>query len=184
MRAVLLFETRSYAVARRVALALGYSILMGLLARVSLPLPFTPVPLTGQTLGVLLAGVLLGGPLAASAMLLYLAEGAMGLPVFSPAGPGGLAQLLGPTGGFLLSYPLAAFVVGSLCRRGSRLLGVLAGEALIFTFGAAWLWMLLHLPAAHLFQAAVLPFLPGEVLKVALVLVIARRWLPAASRQP
>jgi len=183
LRAVLLVETRSYAVARRVALALGYSILMGLLARVSLPLPFTPVPVTGQTLGVLLAGVLLGGPLAASAMILYLAEGAMGLPVFSPAGPGGLAQLLGPTGGFLLGYPLAAFVVGSLCRRGNRLAGVLAGEALIFAFGAAWLWMLLHLPAARLFQAAVLPFLPGEVLKVALVLVIARRWLPAASRQ-
>lgn len=162
MKAAFWTEVGSYAVARRLALVLGYSILMGLLARVSLPLPFTPVPLTGQTFGVLLAGVLLGGPLAASAMLLYLAQGAMGLPVFAPTGPGGLAQLLGPTGGYLLSYPLAALVVGALRSRGKPLAALAAGEAVIFSFGAAWLWALLRVPPAAVFQAAVWPFLPGK----------------------
>jgi biotin transport system substrate-specific component len=161
---------------RRAGLVVGYSILMGLLAHVSLPLPFTPVPVTGQTLGVLLAGILLGGPLAASAMLLYLAEGAMGLPVFSPAGPGGLVQLLGPTGGFLMSYPLAAFVVGCLVKRGRTVSAVLLGEATIFIFGAAWLGLLLRLPpAVTVLHAAVWPFLPGELLKATLAVLLARQ---------
>lgn len=155
-----------------VALVFGFSILMGLLARVAIPLPFTPVPITGQTFGVLLAGVVLGGPAAAAAMLLYLFEGAIGLPMFSPAGPGGVAHLVGPTAGFLLSYPLAAFVVGRLSSRRRVVCGLLAGEAIIFAFGAAWLSALLRQPPADVFKAAVLPFLPGEVIKVALVLAL------------
>lgn len=176
MKNALLVHDRAYAGARSIALAFGFSILMGLLARVAVPLPFTPVPVTGQTLGVLLAGIVLGGPLAALAMLLYLAEGALGLPVFSPAGPGGPAQLLGPTGGFLMSYPLAAFVAGYLAKRGRMAAAVLLGEAVMFAYGAAWLALLLRLPAPALFQAAVWPFLPGEVIKASLVFALARRW--------
>ncbi len=149
---------------------------MGLLARVAVPLPFTPVPVTGQTLGVLLAGVVLGGPRAAAAMLLYLAQGLAGLPVFSPAGPGGLAQLLGPTGGYLLSYPLAAYVVSCVaaCRRG-LLVALLCGEALIFLCGATWLGAQTHQSLRSLLPAAVWPFLPGELLKVGIVLAFASR---------
>lgn len=164
--------TRTHSRAENIALIFAFSVLMGLLARVAVPLPFTPVPVTGQTLGVLLAGLLLGGPRAAAAMALYLAEGAAGLPVFSPAGPGGLAQLAGPTGGFLLSYPLAALVAGSGLR--PVLLALLSGEAVIFLCGAAWLAA--FVPAATVWRAGVLPFLPGEVVKIALVLALAP-WL-------
>jgi len=167
----------SQARAQSIALVFAFSILMGLLARVAVPLPFTPVPVTGQTLGVLLAGVVLGGPRAAAAMLLYLAQGAAGLPVFSPAGPGGLAHLLGPTGGYLLSYPLAAFVVGWLAEpRRIRWLGLpalLAGEAVIFTMGAAWVAVLSQQPSSTVLSAAVWPFLPGEVIKVGLVFALS-----------
>ena len=85
-------------------------------AHISVPLPFTMVPLTLQTFAVILVGMLLGPTAAAAAMTLYLAEGAMGLPVFSPHGPGGLAQLLGPVGGYLLSYPFAAALAGAVVR--------------------------------------------------------------------
>ena len=156
---------------------IGFSIVMGLLARVSVPLPFTPVPVTGQTLGVLTAGLVLSAPAAAAAMLLYLAQGAAGLPVFSPGGPGGLAQLIGPTGGFLLAYPLAAWLVARLSRTAGRfaLAGALvSGEIVIFACGAAWLAALLRLSPVSALQGAVLPFLPGEILKVALALAGAR----------
>jgi len=164
------------------ALIFGFSVLMGLLARVAVPLPFTPVPVTGQTLGVLLAGLVLGGWRAAAAMLLYLLEGVAGLPVFSPAGVGGLAQVLGPTGGYLLSYPLAAWVVGALAGRWNKpLLAVLAGELVIFLFGACWLAALLHQAPRAILASAVWPFLPGEVLKVALVLALSAGFRRAAS---
>src|ERR1700726_2943464 len=92
--------------ALQVATVVGASLFVALCARIALPLPFTPVPLTLQNLGVLLVGLTLGGRRGFAALVLYLAEGLLGLPVFSPTGPGGLAQLLGPTGGFLLPSPL------------------------------------------------------------------------------
>ena len=104
----------------RLALAITASAFVALCAHISLPLPFTPVPLTLQNFAVLVVGVLLGPGAAFSAMMLYLAEGAIGLPVFSPTGLGGVAQLLGPTGGYLLSYPLAAAVAGLARNISSR----------------------------------------------------------------
>src|SRR5258706_2480882 len=98
--------------ARNVALVVGGSLLVALCARIAIPIPGTPVPLTAQNFGVLLVGLLLGSRRGFAALALYLAEGAIGMPVFSPAGPGGIAQLLGPTGGFLLAYPLVAWVAG------------------------------------------------------------------------
>src|SRR5437899_199567 len=98
------------------SLVVGASALMAVCAHVSVPLIFSPVPITLQTFGVLLIGFLLGSRRALAAMMLYLIEGAAGLPVFSPAGLGGVAQLLGPTGGFLFAYPAAAYVAGSLFR--------------------------------------------------------------------
>jgi biotin transport system substrate-specific component len=107
-------------------------------------------------------------------MLAYLAEGAMGLPVFSPTGPGGVAQLLGPTGGFLMAYPLVAAIAGGLTRgvvaRVPRFLAAfVAGSvatAVLFVLGAFWLMHLAHLSLHATWLAAVAPFLPGELIKV------------------
>src|SRR5215467_234425 len=93
-------------------LVIGGSLLMAACAHVSIPLWFTPVPITLQTFGVMFLALSLGGWRAFAALSLYLVEGVAGFPVFSPHGPGGMAQLLGPTGGYLLSYPLAALVAG------------------------------------------------------------------------
>src|SRR6202142_1458332 len=94
------------------AIVIGASLFVALCARVTLPLPFTPVPLSLQNFGVLLVGLSLGSRRGFAALALYLAEGLMGMPVFSPTGPGGIAQLLGPTGGFLLAYPFVAGIAG------------------------------------------------------------------------
>jgi biotin transport system substrate-specific component len=143
-------------------------------AHVSIPLPFTPVPLTLQPLAVLGVGLALGPVAGFFTMLAYLAEGAVGFPVFSPVGPGGIAQLLGPTGGFLMIYPVVAAVVGGLKRilatRMSRFAAALAAGhvamAVLFVSGAAWLMTLTHLSSHQVMVAAVLPFLPGEIVKV------------------
>src|SRR3954465_11722306 len=113
-------QNRPLSISRQVVLVVGASLLMALCGRLSMPLPFTPVFLTAANFGVLFIALTLGSRRAAAAMLLYLAEGAMGLPVFSPAGPGGIAQLLGPTGGYLMAYPVVAFVAGWISERGQR----------------------------------------------------------------
>src|ERR1700676_4562367 len=103
---------------RQVALVVGGSLFVALCARITIPLPFTPVPLTVQNFGVLLVGLLLGSRRGFAALALYLAEGAMGMPVFNPTGAGGVAQLFhGATAGFLLSYPLVAWVAGYVMER-------------------------------------------------------------------
>lgn len=149
--------------------------LMAICAHVSLPLYFTPVPLTLQTFAVILIGLALGPALGFSAMLLYLAEGAAGMPVFSPHRLGGVAQLLGPTGGYLMSYPFAAAAAGAIVRAiGSRraefAAAIVAGAVaslFIFGMGPAWLAHLTHLNASSTWRLAIQPFLPGEVIKVA-----------------
>src|ERR1700751_987103 len=103
---------------RQVAIVVGASLFVALCARVTIPLPFTPVPLTLQNFGVLLVALLLGSRRGFAALALYLLEGAAGFPVFNPTGMGGVAQLLGPTGGFLMAYPFVAFVVGRIFERG------------------------------------------------------------------
>jgi len=155
----------------RVFLAVSASAFVALAAHVSVPLYFTPVPITLQTLAVILVGFALGPQLAFSAMVLYLAEGAAGLPVFTPHGLGGVAQLLGPTAGFLFSFPLAAAVAGTVVRRGrSRFpAALLAGSAATVVFlamGADWVAHLLHLSAGTTWHLAVAPFLPGEAFKI------------------
>jgi biotin transport system substrate-specific component len=155
-------------------LAIAATAFVALCAHVSMPLYFTPVPLTLQTLAVLLIGLAFGPTLGASTLLLYLAEGAAGLPVFSPQGPGGIAQLLGPTGGFLLSYPLAAAAAGSVVRAvrifrpqfHAAVIAAFAADLVIFAVGAAWFAVSLHQTASAVWNLAVAPFLPGEVLKI------------------
>lgn len=155
------------------------SLLVALCAQVSLPLPFSPVPVTGQTFAVLLLGATFGARRSAAALLLYLAEGATGLPVFAPGGVPGMARLLGPTGGYLLAFPLAAFLLGWLVERADSpgvrrsvrgwLAAVLAAEAVIFAAGVLWLKLIVPLGWAEAAWAGLVPFLPGELLKVALL---------------
>ncbi len=189
--------SRPQAWLRNTGLAVSGSLLVALAAHVSFPLFFTPVPFTLQTLAVLGLGLWLGPTVAFSAMMLYLLEGAAGLPVFSPVGPGGIAQLLGPDGGYLMSYPLAAAAAGWLYRRarnsrfvsnfGVATASAAIGDLLILVSGAAWLEGLMHLAPAQTAALAIVPFLPGDALKViaaaAMVTGIARarKHRPAAQ---
>lgn len=150
------------------------SLVVALAAHIAFPLPFTPVPFTLQPLAVLGVALALGPGQAATALCLYLIEGAAGAPVFSPTGAGGVVQLFGPTGGFLLAYPAVAFlcsaltraVVGKVSRFSAALLGCIAGILVLFIAGSAWLGMEAHLTMRQVFFAAVLPFLPGEAVKI------------------
>lgn len=161
---------------------LGFAALTALGARVAVPLPGTAVPFTFQVPAVLLAGFLLGPGRGAASQTLYLAAGMAGLPVF--AAGGGAAYLLGPTGGYLLAFPLAAALAGGAVRlRGGVLghvAGGLAGVGLIHLGGVAWLSASVGLGAA--LTAGVQPFLLGDVLKVALAVVIAIGVRQRASR--
>jgi biotin transport system substrate-specific component len=176
-------QSRALEISRQVALVIGASLVVALCARITIPLlPLTPVPLTVQNLGVLLVGMLLGGKRGFAAMALYLAEGAAGLPVFNPTGPGGIAQLLGPTGGFLMVYPLVAFLAGYVFERGAKsfaraaVAGVLA-EILLFAGGFGWLYYLLH----SLAKAYV--FIPAEIVKVLFAAAIVSRWRRGAVQR-
>ncbi len=170
--------SRSRLAVRAVAVLLGVA-LVTLAAQVSVPLPGTPVPMTLQPLAVLLVGGLLGPRLGALSLISYLALGAAGLPVFTPTVPlVGVARLLGPTGGYLLAYPVAAFAVGALAGDGTRsariALAVLAGLALIHLGGLAQLAILTgDVSVAARFGS--LPFLVGDLLKVGVAVLVLRR---------
>jgi biotin transport system substrate-specific component len=157
---------------RPVAVPLAASALVALCAHVSIPLLFTPVPLSLAPFAVLFLGLVLGPRMAFASLSLYLIEGAAGLPVFSPQGLGGIAQLFGPTGGYLLSYPFAAALAGYIYRAAPRTFSrgmVAAGAAslLILAAGASWLKLLTHMDMQLIFAQAIDPFLPGDILKVA-----------------
>ena len=172
--------------ARDGLLILVGTLFMALCAQIRIELPFTPVPITGQTLGVYLIGALYGPRLGALTLLAYLGQGLLGLPVFaggtnawSPSRFPGLPVIIGPTAGYLFAFPLAAFVVGLLANRGwdrrvrTAIPAMLAGEAIILTLGFSWLVVAtllltgtVSVPA--LIGAAVLPFLPGAALKIGL----------------
>jgi biotin transport system substrate-specific component len=165
----------------RIVVGLSATAVVAAAAHVAIPLPFTPVPLTLQPLAVLGVGLALGPWAGMLTMLAYLAEGAMGLPVFSPTGPGGLLQLLGPTGGFLMAYPLVAAVAGGLTQRLTRLprfmaalLGGTAAVVLLFLCGAGWLMHIAHLSIGAVWIAAIAPFLPGEAVKVVIAAGVYR----------
>jgi biotin transport system substrate-specific component len=152
--------------------------LVALCAHLSIPLLFTPVPLSLAPFAVLLLGLVLGPRLAFASLSLYLLEGIAGLPVFSPQGPGGALQLLGPTGGYLLSYPFAAALAGLLYRRSRSfprgMAAAGAASLLILVAGASWLKLLTHMDARLIAAQAIFPFLPGDVLKVCMAAGIAK----------
>jgi biotin transport system substrate-specific component len=158
--------------ARQAAEVVLGSLLVAVCAHIAVPLWFTPVPVTLQTFAVLFLGLFLSPGIAASAMVLYLLEGAAGLPVLSPIGPVGFLHILGPTGGYLLAYPAAAALTGYLRRRigqggfAASMAAAAIGSMLILLAGAAWFSVLTHQSATTVFTLAVAPFLAGDILKV------------------
>lgn len=174
-------KSRALSYVRDMLLIIGFSIFLALCAQISFPLPFTPVPITLQTLAVLLTGAALGSKRGATSMLIYLAEGALGLPVFA-GGVGGTIKLIGPTGGYLWAFPIAAFVVGLLCERRlerrflTSLLAMLPGTLIIYAIGVTWLAIFLYVNLAQAIVLGMLPFIPGDIVKI----VFASALLPTA----
>jgi biotin transport system substrate-specific component len=171
---------RALDLAQQGVIIIGASLFVAVCARVTLPLPFTPVPLTLQNFGVLLVGLVLGSRRGFAALLLYLAEGAAGMPVFSIAGLGGIAQLLGPTGGYLFAYPLVAGIAGLIMERGARTFArgafaSIAGEIVLFAAGIGWLTVYTHSFALAV-RYGLYWFIFAEVIKVMASAAIASGW--------
>jgi len=166
--------------AKQAGIVVGASLCVALCARVTLPLPFTPVPLTLQNFGVLAVALVLGSRRGFLALALYLAEGAAGLPVFNPAGMGGVAQIMGATGGFLMAYPFVAFVAGWIYERSSRrfvwaAFAGMIGEAVLFAGGLSWLFVLTHSLALAV-RWGLYWFVFAEVIKIMLAAGVASTW--------
>ncbi|MCC5036559.1 biotin transporter BioY [Streptomyces sp. WAC 00631] len=168
---------------RDAVLVLGAAGLTALAAQISVPVPGSPVPVTLQTFAVLVTAAALGAKRGALGQLLYLAIGAAGLPVFSGA-TGGLSTVLGATGGYLLGFVVAGYLVGALAQRGAdrriagTLLAYLAGSAAIYAVGVPVLAAVTHQPLGWAVLHGLVPFLVGDVLKA----VAASAALPAAWR--
>ena len=154
-----------------VALVLAASLVTAGCAQLEIRLPWTPVPLTGQTFAVLLTGAVLGARRAFMAQLLYLAEGAAGLPFFA-GGAAGVAKLLGPSGGYMVVFPFAAALIGFLAERGwdrrplTMFGAMVASSSIIFALGLAQLSA--FVPQGALLASGLLPFIPGDLFKSAL----------------
>lgn len=154
-------------------------------AYISISLPFSPVPITMSNLFVILGGLVLGKKWGLLSTVLYLLLGAIGLPVLA-GGEGGIAHFFGPTGGYLIGFAVAAFAVGSLVEIGESsvlkdALAVVAGYALIFTFGVPWLMYQLDFTFGKALTAGVFPFLPGAVFKGIVAVGLAKLWRPISG---
>ncbi len=186
-------------IAKQAVIVVAASLFVALCARVTVPLPFTPVPLTLQNFGVLAVGLLLGSRRGFAALALYLVEGAFGLPVFSPSAilGGGIAHILGPTGGFLMAYPLVAFVAGWMFEHSSKpsskqsskqssrrfgwaVLSAVAAELLLFAGGLSWLAVLTHSVSLAI-RFGLYWFVFAEVIKVLMAAGVAVRWHQRSS---
>jgi biotin transport system substrate-specific component len=166
--------------ALQIAIVVGASLFVALCARLTVPLPFSPVPLTLQNFGVLLVGLTLGSRRGFAALALYLVEGAAGMPVFNPTGLGGVAQLFGLTGGYLLAYPFVAALAGWIMERGKKsftravIAGLLA-EVVLFAGGISWLAVVTH-SFAQAMRFGLYWFVFAEVIKIMSAAGIAVGW--------
>ena len=163
----------------RTVAVLFFAVLTAAAAQISVPLPFTQVPFTLQPTVVLLSGLVLGPRLGAASQVLYLAAGVAGLPVFAASAtlPPGVWRLLGPTGGYLMSYPLAAFVAGAFARRGfdrrylTSIVAMALGLVVIYTCGTVWLAYAsvgrTAIGLASAFATGVVPFVIADIVKLA-----------------
>ena len=176
-------SSRTNRIARSTVLIAGFALLTAAFAQIEIPLWFTPVPITGQTLAVLLAGAALGSKLGAASQTLYVGLGALGLPFYS-GGDGGWEAATGVTAGYLAGFIAAAAVVGLLAeqRRDRRVAtsipAFLAGSAVIYFFGVSWLTVSLDVSVTHALELGMVPFVIGDLVKVALAGLV----LPAAWR--
>jgi biotin transport system substrate-specific component len=189
-----LAASRGQVASRTVLLQRGLAIVLGaatvaVAAQAAVPLPGTPVPMTLQPLAVLVVGGLLGARLGAAALVLYLTLGALGLPVFTPGGLPGAARLMGPTGGYLLSYPVAAAVVGWLVASVRPpapalrlLLAAAAGMVVIHLGGSAQLAILTGNAGAAT-RYGLIPFLTGDLLKIGIAALLILALGPAVRRR-
>jgi biotin transport system substrate-specific component len=162
-------------IVRQVGLVIGFSLLTALSAQIVIPM--VPVPITGQTFAVLLTGALLGSRLGAMAMIAYLLEGASGLPFFQQ-GHAGLAYMMGPTGGYLVAFPAAAFITGAFAEQGwdrkflTAAAAMAVGSIVIIVCGWLWFSYLMHTSPLIAFQLTVLKFIPGDVVKIILAAAV------------
>ncbi len=160
---------------RAVSLVFAFSLLMALSAQIVIPIG--PVPITGQSFAVLLTGALLGSRLGAMAMIVYLIEGASGLPFFY-GGTSGIGHLLGPTGGYLVAFPAAAFITGAFAEHGwdkrfpTAAAAMAIGSAVIMLSGWAWFSLVTNTALPVAFQLTVLKFIPGDIIKVMLAAAV------------
>jgi len=160
---------------RQVGLVIGFSLLTALAAQVVIPIG--PVPITGQTFAVLLTGALLGSRLGAIAMIAYLIEGASGLPFFA-GGHFGLVHLMGPTGGYLVAFPAAAFIAGAFAEHGwdrrffSAAAAMAIGSAVIIVCGCVWFSLLTHTSIFNAIRVTVAPFILGDIVKILLAAAV------------
>ena len=164
-----------------IPILISFNLILVALAYVSINLPFSPVPITGQTFGVILISMILGRTRAVAVVSAYLAEGALGLPVLA-GGKGGLVALMGPTGGYLFGFLAAAFIVGHLSDKGwhrtyvTSVVAMVVGTGAIFACGMFWLGVMV--PESSLFMIGFWPFVPGALVKIAIAAVI----LPSVYR--
>jgi biotin transport system substrate-specific component len=162
-------------VVRQVGLVIGFSLLTALSAQIVIPIG--PVPITGQTFAVLLTGALLGSRLGAMAMIAYLVEGACGLPFFA-GGMAGLPHLLGPTGGYLIAFPAAAFITGAFAEQGwdrrffTAAAAMAIGSIVIILCGWLWFSYLTHTSPLVALQLTALKFIPGDIIKISLAAAV------------
>jgi len=155
----------------------GFAVALTAASQVAIPIPGTPVPMTLQPLVVVLAGLMLGPTLGAASMVLFLAVGAMGVPVFAPGGAPGVARLMGPTGGYLIAFPVAAFVAGFVAARKPTLLGrwvaAMLGMVVIFVGGLSQLTILTG-SVRQAIALGITPFAALDVVKALVAALIAR----------
>jgi biotin transport system substrate-specific component len=169
------------------AIVVAASLFVAVCARFSLSIPGTPVPLSMQNFAVLLVGLSLGSRRGFMALILYLAEGAAGLPVFSPIGAPGILRFAGPTTGYLIAYPFVAGLAGYIFERGKQTFtraasAALAGEVLLFVCGISWLYVLTH-SLARAITYGLYWFIFAEIMKVMLAAGIATTWRSFASNK-
>ena len=152
----------------------GGTLFIAALAQIAIPVPGSPVPVTGQTLAVYLIGTTYGARLGFATFATYLLAGIAGAPVFAPAATGGLARLTGATGGYLIGMLVAAFVLGALADRKAdqkfktSFPALILGSVIVFAFGLIWLNVSLNLTWAQTISAGLTPFIFGEVIKIAI----------------
>ncbi|MEE9167714.1 MAG: biotin transporter BioY [Candidatus Neomarinimicrobiota bacterium] len=168
-------SVRGRSIVYDVTLVVGGSLFIALLSQIKISLPFTPVPITGQTLGVLLTGAMLGRTRGVAAIVVYLCEGLVGLPVFA-GGAFGFTHMLGPTGGYLFGFIPGAFITGLLAEKGwdrktgTTILAMVLGNLAILSVGLFWLAPFTGID--RLLELGFLPFIPGEIVKIGLAAVL------------